>query len=206
MIGINSCVMWCIDLRLDASLGAIFKEEDLSGAGVEYDSHITIAYAKDQVLDPEDDVFQESIKKLREFVDSIKDKEEHTVPILSLFELDKFENDSDYIILRLKRDNIYYRLLKKAHDKLVEGYDIELDYLDYTPHVTLAELNPGEADKYLNNKLLWNLLEGGAVHFEDLCMSSGRKGIRDFKQKFITKFNLVDRFFRIRDLERESSI
>ena len=97
----NTCLMLAVNLDCPVSLKAVFDEDDLKDTGVELDSHITLLYAQGKSLDRKDimeDVrFILGEEEFQEFLDKMKEGKEY--PVLDLFDLGCFENDSDYIIL-----------------------------------------------------------------------------------------------------------
>lgn len=203
---INSCLMLAIGLYTPVDLTGIFSSEDLKDTGIELDSHITLLYAKGITIPKEelmndiatilgDDFgpFEKSIK-----TDNFKD-------VLNFFELSSFENDSDYIILKLRKDTDIYDRLRSINKGLRSKYNVKSEYNDYTPHITLAELKPGLASKYLASKNLKLVLEDTKIDFEDFLISYGTsEDVTDRKQHFLTQYKNVDRYFRIRDLEKSS--
>ena len=77
------------------------------------------------------------------------------------------------------------------------------DFDTYTPHVSLAELNPGTARKYLESENLKTILEDSYINFEDIILSYGKSGEpEDRKQYYLTNFKAVDRYFRIAGLKK----
>ena len=46
----SSCLMLAASLNTPVSLGAIFEANDLKDTGIEYDSHITVLYAREFVI------------------------------------------------------------------------------------------------------------------------------------------------------------
>lgn len=199
----NSCLMWAADLRTPVSLSAIFNETDLKDTGIEYESHITVLYAADKFIEYEDPKLRELILPLTTFISERKDKEDNYVPVSELFELSSFSNENDYLILKLKKDNDYYRIVKKTHDALMKNYNVSSKFPTYTPHITLAELEPGTSEKYLKDEVLERILRGSVVHLEDLIISYGEHKQQDTRVLNLTKFNSVDRFFRIRELKQQ---
>ena len=90
-----------------------FKEEDLKDTGVELDSHITLLYAQGkriehvgllsgikEILGDEDWRWLEGMIRGDEFYS-----------VLDLFELGSFENDSDYLVLKLRKGSPLFKVL-----------------------------------------------------------------------------------------------
>ena len=118
---INSCLMLAMNLSTPVSLGCVFKEEDLKDTGVELDSHITLLYAQGkriehvgllsgikEILGDEDWRWLEGMIRGDEFYS-----------VLDLFELGSFENDSDYLVLKLRKGSPLFKVLSKLFGKMV---------------------------------------------------------------------------------------
>ena len=126
------------------------------------------------------------------------------IPVLDVFDLGSFENDSDYVILKLKPESWLYEPLQKINKGLRQRFDVSSDFDSYTPHVSLAELQPGTAAKYLESQDLKNFLQDTVVSLEDFMVSYGLSNEpEDRKQYFLTGFHSVDRYFRLRHLKSE---
>ena len=204
----SSCLMLAASLNTPVSLGAIFEANDLKDTGIEYDSHITVLYARKdlsrQALLSDIDFLAVNDKgqSISDILKIEKKEEDFAIPVFEIFELGKFENDSDYVILKLKNTNQWYSILDKLNKYLGKKYEITSDYSTYTPHLSLAELYPGTADKYLGDERLKMILGNSLVHFEDLVISYDI-GEDEYKKYNLTSFCAVDRFFRERELRNE---
>lgn len=209
---INSCVMIAANLSTPVLLNCVFDSGDLKDTGIEYDSHVTLLYAKDKKLGDSEIIscvrgvntpmLDES--NIIDYLEKHKSQSEFSIPIFDLFELDCFKNDSDYIILKLKTDNSWYEIFKNLNKELSEKFSIRSDFNTYTPHVTLAELEKGTAKKYMGSENLKLILNDSTIHFEDLILSYGETGVSEFKVYDLTTYNSVDRFFRIRQQKRDA--
>lgn len=201
----NSCLMLAVNLDCPVSLKALFDEADLKDTGVELDSHITLLYAQGRELDRK--AFLPDIEGIlgigyENFIEELKDPK--TFPVLDMFELGSFENDSDYIILKLKKDTELFTKLEKINKGLREKYGVSSDFSDYTPHVSLAELQPGKARDYLGSEELKAVMRDSVVNLEDIMVSYGLSNEpEDRKQYFLTGFHSVDRYFRMIHLKEE---
>ena len=199
---LNSCLMLGMNLDTPVSLGCLFEDADLKDTGIEFDSHITLLYAQGKTLPKEEmipgieNILGEDTAK---FYNICKSGTEYRV--LDLFDLDYFENDSDYIILRLKESSESYNLLKLINKGLRVKYGVKSDYDSYTPHLSLAELQPGTAKKYMNSEQLRLVLEDSIVSFEDVFISYGEDNEVDRLQYFLTTYHNLPRFFRIKRLK-----
>jgi 2'-5' RNA ligase len=210
---INSCIMLAANLISPVSLSCVFDSEDLKDTGVEFDSHVTLLYAKSTKLERNEimDVLNNAVaikevlgnSSIEKYIKELSEKE--PVPVLDLFELGSFENDSGYLVLKLKQDTPEFKIFSAINEGLSDEFGVKSDFSSYNPHLTIAELNPGLTKKYLNDYSLNSILRSSQVCFEDLILSYGMTGVSDF-----TVYNLTcnmggDRFFRIRELRREAA-
>lgn len=204
---INSCLMWAVNLITPVDLSSVFDEDDLKDTGVEIDSHITLLYAQGKTIERKnllDDILTIlGAENYDIFIDMCKNKDEE-LNLLDMFELGSFENDSDYIVLKLKKDTKIFNLLSLINKGLRTKYGVSSDFDNYTPHLTLAELNPGTASKYLNSETLNLILADTTFKFEDLVISYGTSNEEDRKQYFLTQFSCVDRYFRLQHLKEDN--
>jgi len=203
---INSCLMLAMNLSTPVSLGCVFEESDLKDTGVELDSHITLLYAQGKKI--EYGGLLSSIKDIlgdedwRWLEGMIRGDEFYSV--LDLFELGSFENDSDYIILKLRKGTPLFKTLSLINKGLSIKEDVKSEYSTYIPHLSLAELEPGKAGKYLESDILKEILSDSAVSVEDLFISYGTSSEpTDREQRWLTSWKNVDRFFRIINLKKE---
>ena len=146
----NSCLMLNCSLYLPVSLSAIFSREDLKDTGIENESHITLLYAQGKEI-PRMNILGDIETILGEpefdnFIEYIRS--ENTERILNNFEIGSFENDSDYIVLKMKQTSELYKTLGLINKGLRTKYEVVSEY-SYTPHISFAELQPGTAKKYL---------------------------------------------------------
>lgn len=202
---INSCLMLAMNLGTPVSLGCVFKEEDLKDTGIEVDSHITLLYAQGKKI--ESNGLLKDIKELLGEEDwewlmkMIKGDEFYKV--LDLFELGIFENDSDYVILKLRKGTALYRILGLINKGLSVRFGVKSEFSTYVPHVSLAELEPGKARGYVSSEILHEILEDSIIGVEDLFISYGTDGTEDREQKWLTSEKCISRFFRIINLKKE---
>lgn len=200
---INSCLMLGVNLMTPVDLGCVFDTADLKDTGVELDSHITLLFAQGKIINKQE--VMPDIKTILGEEDYYKllnlCKKECAFKILNFFELSSFENDSDYIILKLKKNTDFYLRLFNINKGLRNKYDVSSDFDNYTPHISLAELQPGTAKKYLENGNLKLILNETYIDFEDIFISYGGSGEVDRKQYFLTRFKCLDRYFRLQKLK-----
>lgn len=195
----TSCLMLACNLLTPISLGSIFLDDDLQDTGIELDSHITILYAPGKLINKTEilrKIGSRNISYIQELV-----KEDYYPAVFDLFELSSFSNESDYVVLRLKDTTELYQKLKWLNSELSKEYQVKSEFGTYKPHLTLAELKPGKAAKYLESDLLNRVLEDSAIQPEDYVISYSFRDSKDFIQHDLTQNKTVDRIFRIRDLQ-----
>lgn len=202
----NSCLMLACALYTPINLSSIFDSEDLKDTGIELESHITLLYAQGITV-PKNNIMEDIEIALGDDFDSfmnlLKNGDIIGENVLETFDLGLFENDSDYVVLKLKQDNELYTNLKLINKGLRSKYGVQSEYT-YTPHMTLAELNQGTAKKYTESKKLKAVLENSKFAVEDLVISYGPSNVVEDREKYnLTKFHAVDRFFREENLKRE---
>lgn len=203
----NSCLMLMSSLWTGINLRAAIDEEDLKDTGVELDSHITVLYAPNQVL-PRESLYK-SIEDLigDDYFQDLENilKKDEKMKVFDFFELSKFENDSDYLILKLLPETDLYRLLSLINKNLVQLFGIKSEFDTYKPHMTLAELEKGTAKKYVLSSQVLKILESAVFSLDDLIISYAivdKPG--EYKHFNITSYNAVDRYFRQKELERDN--
>ena len=187
---VNSCLMLSLSLWTGVDLSAVFKDEDLKDTGIERDSHITVFFSPDKVILGDDNNFLESFKT------------QDRLKVMDYFEIGKFENESDYLVLKLQPGNDLYNTLGILNTGLTSSYDIKSTFKNYTPHMTLAELEPGKAKNYMFSSTLGLILESAEFSVDDLVLSHG-DGEGNYKHFQITSENAVSRYFRQKELERD---
>ncbi len=199
----NSCLMLSMSLYTGIDLSAVFKDEDLVGTGIERDSHITVFFSPDKVISRIGllDKIKTILGEDSDFIEKFKLQKKFKV--LDYFELGKFENESDYLVLKLQKDNELYNTLGILNTGLVSSYDIKPTFKDYTPHMTLAELQSGTAKNYIFSPVLGLILENAKFSIDDFVLSHGTKE-GEYKQFNITSVNAVDRYFRQKELNEFS--
>ena len=207
----NSCLMLNCTLYLPVSLSSIFSKEDLKDTGIENESHVTLLYAagkeipKDNILSDIDTILGDSDFNFDNFMEFIKNEDAgKTGRTMGCFELGSFENDSDYIVLKMKPECKIYFTLGLINKGLRTKYGVSSEY-SYTPHLSLAELQPGTAKKYLDDSRLKLVLEDSFVSFEDLVISYGPSNSPVDRERYnLTTFNVVDYFFHTERNRKEN--
>ena len=204
----NSCLMMNCSLYLPVSLSSIFDKGDLKDTGIENESHITLLYAQGKEI-PRMNILKdiETIlggEKFDEFINIIK--EENTDKVNKHFELGSFENDSDYVILKLKPESEIYDYLGLINKGLRIKYEVKSTFDSYIPHLSLVELQPGTAKKYVGSETLKLVLEKSYISFEDLVLSIGPSNTPVDRIRYnLTTFNAVDYYFYIENNRKENS-
>jgi len=203
----NSCIMLATYLELPTSLGIIFPEHELANEnGLIFDHHITISYAKGIQI-PKDEVLGCIRKYLgftqyTNFTDFLKDDFDSGRPVGEDFLLSTFTGgDSDYVILKLKKDTPLFKTLSIINKGFEKDFDIVSDFPTYVPHISLAELQKGCAKKYVKDKGLHSILSEAYYRPEDFVYSYGPAD--DYTQYNITTFHAVSRFFRIENYKKQ---
>lgn len=200
----NSCIMLMTSLWTGIDFYAVFDEEDLKDTGIEYDSHITAIYTteiiqKAGVLD----TIKVSLGDYWKDLESLMIENEK-LKVSDYFEISKFENDSDYVIFKLREDTDLYKIMSLINKSLSSNFGVKSEFTSYTPHMTIAELEPGTASKYMFSPLLSEIYEKAVFSIDDLVISYGiedKPG--EYKQFNLTSFNAVNRYFRQKELERD---
>lgn len=197
----NSCLMLAVKLETPVCLGCVFDSEDLKDTGIELDSHITLLYAQGKEL-PKDNLMEDIQTILGEertvkFLDLMKS--EHDFNVLDFFHIDSFENDSDYLVLKLNEDKEdLFNDLNLINKGLRLKYEVSTEFNNYSPHITLAELRPGTVAKYKKSDKLELILENTLLDFDDIIVSYGKSNeVEDRKQYHLTSYNSISRYFRL---------
>lgn len=191
------CLYLAASLHTAVDLDSIIDTRELKGEGIIRDTHITIVYDPSMTLSRQSilsDVSESLGNDFSVFDEFMKDS--YKFKVNDVCYLDSFNGeDSSHLVLRLKEDNELHKMLSIIHSAIIDKYSIEETYPIYKPHVTLAELEIGSADKYLDNSVLLKVLEDSKIGFEDLVLS---ESIEDDKYAHwnITTHHALTRFFR----------
>lgn len=202
----NSCIMMNCSLYLPVSLSSLFNNEDLKDTGLELEPHITLLYAQGKelprmnIMSDIETILGDDFDKFIKFI-----KEENTDNVLKYFELGMFENDSDYVILKLKPGSEIYDYLRLINKGLMMKYNVKSSFSTYTPHLSLAELQPGKARGYVEDPKFELVLRDSYISFEDLVLSIGPSNTPiDRKRYNLTTFSAVDYYFYVENNRKEN--
>lgn len=208
---INSCLMMAMILETPISLAYCFADEDLKYAEIE--PHVTLLYAQGFEVDKSE---VKELKTLiwdlltaadRDFIlNQLKDQDYLPSDWFgTVFSLDKFSNDNaDYLILKLNEDDGWGktlgRIFRIIHKSVKARWGVKTTFTNYTPHITLACLQPGTAEKYIYDLSLHHVLEDSHLALSDFILSMGESsdnGDPDRIQWNLTSFNAVERYFQL---------
>lgn len=205
----KSKLTWKIGLYTPISLTCSIKDEDLMGSQ-NFDPSILILDAGDHIL-PRTTLLNDiklilGTKDYETFDDLCKaeDNERH---VFDFFELNSISKpDSDWLILKLKSDNIISESIKLIRKGVGVKFKINTRSEYYVPYIKLLEVNPGSSHKYIadDNSSLRAILKDSKFDVEDLALSI--TDIDDVeKDYYLTQYKNVDRYFRIRNDEKDSN-
>ena len=199
----TSCIMLSCNLSTPIPFGSFFREEDLQGTGVELDSHITLLYAPELFIDR-----HEALKEIGDnnisYIKSIVENETF-FEVPELFELSSFSGESDYVILKLKERSELFAKLKWVNSKLSSKFKVVSEFEKYVPHLTLAEVKKGSANKYVNDSALKRVIKNSLFQPEDFVIGYDYTK-DDYRVYSMTTNKTADRFFRVRENLRDMQI
>lgn len=188
----ESCLMLAVNLEMPVQFDSLLNEDDLKdGEATLKDYHITLYYKDGEFIEGKD---AKRTVLTPELASSMKESDYESVT--ENFDLGMFSGgDHDHLILRLKEESPWFKLVKDANKKMCSKWGDNPKFPDYKPHVTLATLNKGTASKYLMSKEIDLVLKSSVVRFEDLVISYERN-----YQVDLTINKSVERFFRLKEL------
>lgn len=112
------------------------ESNDSNSYGIELDPHITLLYGL------ESDTFDE--RRLFKLVPSIKKFK------LKIDGVGIFENENYHVLhFKVSDDNLNF-----ANKTITDNFEYKTDYDDYTPHITIAYLNPDREVSAMYQKLI----------------------------------------------------
>jgi 2'-5' RNA ligase len=142
--------------------GETKKDKDDNTYGIENESHITLVYGL------ENDVKFKDLKKYLYPIDEYK-----TILInISVFKNDKFD------VLKAEAK---CPMADKSNKCISNNFDVNSDYNEYKPHMTIAYMKKGKADKY--KKAMLDKIEDMTPHEFDYSYSEDGKDKNDFYKK-----------------------
>lgn len=193
-----------LNVNFDSGVDISTILEDSDVESFERDPHVTVFYGPPanpvnhkEIMDDIRDLLDEDYFDFMRFLESEED-----MKTSEIFKLGNFENpENDFLVLKLEDGNIVSNSLKLLQKGLTKKYDILLSFSVYRPHMTLAKMKSGSSMKYLNDESLKKLLDYSTVSFEDFVYSEGFE-TESWKKYCLTNYHVVDRHFRLQNLEK----
>lgn len=133
------------DLQKKIPSRELYTEEDNEDYGLEKQSHVTLVPCLDNNID---------IDKLKSYLKPINEYD-IVLTDISKFECEKFD------VLKCA---VKSKTLKDTNKEIVDKFETHSEYKDYNPHMTIAYMKKGMADKYLK-KILDKLILLKAKNF-----------------------------------------
>lgn len=133
------------DLQKKIPSRELYTEEDNEDYGLEKQSHVTLVPCLDNDID---------IDKLKSYLKPI-DEYDIVLTDISKFECEEFD------VLKCA---VKSKALKDTNKEIVDKFETHSKYKDYNPHMTIAYMKKGMADKYLK-KILDKLILLKAKNF-----------------------------------------
>lgn len=123
------------DIQDKLSDDDLYTEEDNDNYGIEYDTHVTLVPCLDN------DVNIDNLKKMLQPLSNYK---------LLLNNVSVFSNNEKYDVLKCDASS---KILSDTNRKITDKIPTHTEYKEYHPHVTIAYLKKGIADKYTKDIL-----------------------------------------------------
>lgn len=133
------------DLQKKIPSRELYTEENNEDYGLEKQSHVTLVPCLDNDID---------IDKLKSYLKPI-DEYDIVLTDISKFECEEFD------VLKCA---VKSKALKDTNKEIVDKFETHSEYKDYNPHMTIAYMKKGMADKYLK-KILDKLILLKAKNF-----------------------------------------
>lgn len=147
------------DLQNSIKKEELYTEEDNDDYGLETKSHVTLVPCLDN------DVNLEDLKKF------LKDISEYDI---ILTDISKFECENFDVL----KCTVKSKALKDTNKEILKHFKSYTEFKDYTPHLTIAYMQRGMADKYLK-KILDKLIYLKPTNFHFSYVENGKnKDIR----------------------------
>lgn len=196
------CLMLNVNFDSGVDISTILEDSDVES--FERDPHVTIFYGPPanpvnhkEIMNDIQDILDEDYYDFMRFLESEED-----MKTSEIFKLGNFENpENDFLVLKLEDGNIVSNSLRLLQKGLTKKYDILLSFSVFRPHMTLAKMKSGSSMKYLNDESLKKLLDYSTVSFEDFVYSEGFE-TESWKKYCLTNYHIVDRHFRLQNLEK----
>lgn len=112
----------------------LYTEEDNDDYGIEKNPHVTLVPCLNNDVD---------INKLKTYLDDISEYD------IILTDVSKFECENFDVLKCAVKSN----KLIQTNKKIVKDFETHSEYKDYTPHLTIAYMKHGMADKYIEEIL-----------------------------------------------------
>ena len=112
----------------------LYTEEDNDDYGIEKNPHVTLVPCLNNDVD---------VNKLKTYLDDISEYD------IILTDVSKFECENFDVLKCAVKSN----KLIETNKKIVKDFETHSEYKDYTPHLTIAYMKHGMADKYTENIL-----------------------------------------------------
>jgi len=122
------------DLQDKIKKEELYTEEGNDDYGLEKEAHVTLVPCLDNDVD---------LNELKTYLDDISAYD------IILTDISKFECD-DFDVLKCAAKS---KKLVSTNKKIVKDFETHSEYKDYTPHLTIAYMKRGMADKYLKKIL-----------------------------------------------------
>ena len=122
------------DLQNSIKKEELYFEENNNDYGLEKDSHVTLVPCLDNDV---------SLKELKKYLKNISDYD------IILTDISKFECEN-FDVLKCA---VQSKVLKDTNKEIRKHFDSHTEFKDYTPHLTIAYMQHGMADKYTKNIL-----------------------------------------------------
>jgi hypothetical protein len=203
----RSKLIWKIGLYTPISLTCSIKDEDRMGSQ-NFDPSILIIDAGERVL-PRTTLLND-IKlilgtKGYETIDGLCKQEDNKRHVLDFFDLSYInEGQADWVVLKLKNDdNVIYDSVNLIRKGVGVKFGINTRGESYTPMIKLVEVSSGTGFKYASNESIIAILKDSKFELEDLAVNiTDIDGID--KDYYLTQYKNIDRYFRIRNDEKDS--
>ncbi len=138
----------------------LYTEEDNDDYGIEKHSHVTLVPCLDNDVD---------LKELKKYLKDINEYK-GVLTDISKFECENFD---------VLKCSVISDRLKETNNKIVNDFETHSEYKEYKPHLTIAYMKRGMADKYLKDilpKLVY--IEPTNFHFSYVDENGKEKEVR----------------------------